>query len=392
MNFCKKIGLVFCCWFLTVGYAFAQNLVPNPSFETYTNCPNAASQIYYATPWMGPLNNSTDYFNACSPTRGVPRCGAYAYQYARTGNAYVGFWAIDGMGLNYREYAQVQLLNTLTAGKCYYIMFYTNLFNELDYGINNIAAHISGTSYGTSSPNGTVLNLTPHALKFGNPTITDTLNWVKVSGIYQASGGENHIIIGNFFDDAHTDTTTIRGGIYDGAYYYIDDVSVIPTDSISMPPNAGRDTTIAFGDSVFIGQQLYGLHCNWYSNSVLLDTNISGVWVKPNVTTNYIVEQNLCGNVGYDTVTVTVSPLGINELKNQELKIYPNPTKEILNVECENKNSEIKITDVFGNIIKQQKIVNDKTTINISDLKEGIYFIQLSNINAPIMKKLIVQH
>jgi len=41
-------------------------------------------------------------------------------------------------------------------------------------------------------------------MKFGNPVITDTLNWIKISGIYAANGGEDHIIIGNFYDDART--------------------------------------------------------------------------------------------------------------------------------------------------------------------------------------------
>src|SRR5688572_17362556 len=49
-----------------------QNLVPNGSFETYTQCPNNSSQIYFATPWKGPTTNSSDYQNACSPGQNVP--------------------------------------------------------------------------------------------------------------------------------------------------------------------------------------------------------------------------------------------------------------------------------------------------------------------------------
>ncbi|HTA62289.1 MAG TPA: T9SS type A sorting domain-containing protein [Bacteroidia bacterium] len=396
MNFCNKIFLVVYFWLFVFSCVYAQNLVPNPSFETYTACPTASSQIYYAPPWTGPTANSTDYFNVCSSIMGVPVAGV-GYQYPRTGNAYAGFWGYDAIGSNYREYLQVQLNNVLLTGKCYYLKFYTNLLNgnSSTYigAINNIAAHISNISYTTSSSNGNVLSLIPHALKFGNPILRDTLNWMEISGIYIATGGEDHIIIGNFYNDTQTDTSANFYSSFSGfAYYYIDDVSVIPTDSISMPPHTGNDTTIVLGDSVFIGQQLYGLHCNWYGNSVLLDTNISGIWVKPTVTTTYVVEQNLCGNMGYDTVVVNVSPLGINKFKNEGLKIYPNPAKEILIIEWENKNGGIKIIDVFGSIIKQQNIVSDKTTINVSDLKEGVYFMQVQTKQNSYTQKIIVQH
>ena len=56
----------------------------------------------------------------------------------------------------------------------------------------------------------------------------DSTNWVQISGIFVAAGGEDHVTIGNFFDSAGTQRTLVgtpTGGI-DAAYYYIDDVSV----------------------------------------------------------------------------------------------------------------------------------------------------------------------
>jgi hypothetical protein len=380
-------GLLF-----TVYCLHAQNLVPNPSFEINTDCNNR--NITNAPPWTGPTTNSTDYFNVCSGA--VPSISAGYYQYARTGNAYIAFWASFN-GPNYREYLQCPLTSNLQPNRCYYIEFYTNVPNYTRTGSNNIAAHLSDTTYTTSLQHpGIILNLIPHALKFGNPVIIDTLNWVKVSGIYTATGGENNIVIGNFFDDANTYSVCLCPSPYSAAYMFIDDVSVTPTDSINLQPFAGNDTAIVVGDSTFIGQQLYGLHCNWYSNNVLLDTNISGIWVKPNVTTTYIVEQNLCGNITYDTVVVTVSPLGINQLlvNGEKLIAFPNPTKEVLNIECGNKNTEIIIiiADIFGNILKQQHLQKNKTSIDVSDLKEGIYFLNIKTKENSYTQKIIVQH
>jgi hypothetical protein len=63
--------------------------------------------------------------------------------------------------------------------------------------------------------------------------LTNSTGWTLVSGIFLASGGEDHITIGSFHDDASTSTVPGPGVWPGGAYYYIDDVSVelsLPTE------------------------------------------------------------------------------------------------------------------------------------------------------------------
>lgn len=43
------------------GSVSAQNLVPNPNFENYTNCPNTISQIEFAFPWIAPTEGTPDF-------------------------------------------------------------------------------------------------------------------------------------------------------------------------------------------------------------------------------------------------------------------------------------------------------------------------------------------
>jgi hypothetical protein len=200
----------------------SQNLVPNPSFETYTICPNSGNQIEYAVPWnAATLNSSTEYFNSCSSgISGVPHNLSTGFQYAHSGNAYAGL--IFYVGTNIREYLQVQLINPLVQNKIYYIEFYTNLSSvNWSSPCNNIAANLSMTRPYTSNY-GDLQSLTPHIMISGNPVITDTLNWVQISGCYTAQGGEEYITIGNFFDNANTVST----GSTNASYYYIDDVRV----------------------------------------------------------------------------------------------------------------------------------------------------------------------
>lgn len=376
-----------------------QNLVPNYSFEIYTTCPTASGQISYAFPWYDAIpTESADYFNACSSVVGVPKHGGIGYQYSNTGNGFSGIWVFSP-GANYREYLQVQMTNTLTTGSCYLVEYHVNLFNTMKYALKSVDSHFSTTAI-SSTGTGDVLNLTPQIKKFGNSAITDTVLWTKISGIYVASGGEKFMTIGNFSDDLNIDTIN-TGSSYYGSYYYIDDVSVIPIDSIigGLPAFAGNDTSVVLGDSVLIGQQISGLNCNWYDSAgTLIASSLSGIYVYPMSSTYYVVEQTLCGNITYDTVNVNVTSVGINENSwVKEINIYPNPNNGEFAIECKSLEKDgilIEIMDVTGVKIYSEKIPLSNGTGHLDlTVSNGIYFVKITNpkTNENIVKRIVIQ-
>jgi hypothetical protein len=325
----------------------------------------------------------------------VPRQGPAGFQYARTGTAYAGLWMLNGYGGNYREYLQVQLIDTLEFSECYLVSFFVNLHNFPKYAVNNFGMFISDNSFTTSGPSVFI----PQIVNFKNEIIGDTLNWTEVSGIYVANGMERFITIGNFSNDANTDTLNTGNGTYSGAYYYIDDVSLIPIDSIPLgiPAFAGNDTSMIIGDSVFIGQEISNLNCNWYnSTGNLIASNISGIYVRPTSTTYYVVEQNLCGSITYDTVNVIVQPLGTNDIKSgSETIIFPNPSSGLIYISSKDFSPvDLIITDITGKPVFSKldfKLNEGSTELNLN-LENGIYFIQLRNKtkNEDFFKKVII--
>lgn len=376
----------------------AQNLVPNPSFENYSSCPNAQGQIFYAPPWTS-AGNTPDYFNSCAnpvdPYYGIPWGGGQ--QNAMSGNAYAGFIGCYFTGVQ-REYIQVQLSDTLIAGKCYIASFYTVISNPCVYGGNNLAASITVDSFNFSGFG--FYNSPSHIYKFGNPIIIDTLAWVEIKGIYTAQGGEDYITIGNFKDDTETDTLNINpwpSGTYNGVYYLIDDVSLIPIDSITggMSAFAGNDTNVVIGDSVFIGQEITNLNCNWSIGTTLIADSVSGLYVSPAVNTTYIVEQNLCGIITYDTIFVTVLPVGINENDwSKKINIYPNPSNGEFTVELPEGNIlwKISVTDMQGRTIYEDVSDNKKISLN-HVIENGIYIVHIDNLttNETCIRKMVIQ-
>src|SRR6185437_5611647 len=87
---------------------WAQNLVPNPSFEELNRCPSGLSGIDYSPTyssfptvkaWVNPQGcGSPDYYHSCASATsgvGVPDNG-FGHQDAHFGNAYVGMYLYNG--------------------------------------------------------------------------------------------------------------------------------------------------------------------------------------------------------------------------------------------------------------------------------------------------------
>ena len=228
-----KRFLLFTFYFLLFTfYSKGQtNLVPNPSFENYTTCPYNPTEITDAIPWISPTGGTPDYFNACStyPDNSVPN-NISGFQNAHSGQAYGGIGVYVPDFSNYREYVQVQLIQNLVKGKKYCVSFFLSLTDSSNYGTKDVGVFFSTKAI--TSANVFYLNYTPQIINHSN--ITNKITWTNVSGSFIADSTYSYITIGNFEDDSQCNPVWVGGvsdsSFYGGAYYYIDDVSVIECD------------------------------------------------------------------------------------------------------------------------------------------------------------------
>jgi len=79
--------------------------------------------------------------------------------------------------------------------------------------------------------------------------------------------------------------------------------------------------------------------------------------------------------------------VGINNIKNNKINIYPNPASDILYIERISDNSEVKIIDNLGRIIYNKKLTNN--SVNISEFPLGIYTIIIKTNNLVKYSKFI---
>lgn len=237
---------------LNFDLVIAQNLIPNPSFETFTNCPSnigGLGDFNLALPWFR-ANGSPDYFNACdtlinnlsTPTN------AFGNQPTRTGVAYGGFYSFNAGFPNLaKEYIEVKLLDTLSAAVTYRLQFYVSLSDFMKYATNSIGAYFSSQAIVNNSAG--AFYFTPQVKNNSNNSLTDKSNWVLVEDTFTASGNEAYMMIGNFFPDSLSDTTYVGGSGWGvgAAYYYIDDVSLTLFDSgVSIPEHGEQNEIILY--------------------------------------------------------------------------------------------------------------------------------------------------
>ena len=297
------------------------NYVLNPSFEEYSHCPTNYDQVRLAKYWnaIDTTDVSTlcmpDYCNTCSTNTNVaiPNNGKF-YQYPRTGNGVMQVRmlvdpTVSSLQPDVRDYLQGKLYQALTAGKTYCVTFYVSLEEISSYAIDKIGAYVDNGSIdeaqdsaGCAAPK---TMFTPQV--YATTIINDTLNWIRIQGSFTANGTEKFITIGNFFDFNNTDKVAVdylTAPSPDATFYLVDDVSVIESDAVA---DAGRDTAITKGDSAHIGTNEEGMPCTWYAVGDSTPIGYGGgLWVKPQTTTSYVVQLDLCDHITYDTVTVYV--------------------------------------------------------------------------------------
>ena len=246
--------------------SYAQNLIPNYSFEVYDTCPFSAGQIYYVQPWgAAVVNSSSDYYNACSVpgNLGIPSNFA-GNQNAKDGNAYAGIvMYASPSGTNWREYLQVQLTSALTSDSCYRFTCYISIADDYKFNITNLGAYFSFTAVNTCDA--CVLSYSPQINYTDASGIGDTSGWYKVEAIFQAQGGEQYMTIGNFNLDASTTPIIVNTGGGDVAYNYIDSVSLV---KVTCPVDIGINEN---SKSKFS----FHLYPNPNNGTMLLDYNLN---------------------------------------------------------------------------------------------------------------------
>ncbi len=283
-----KIVILF---FNNFYFLHGQNLVSNPSFENYSTCPTAISQLNLATPWVSPGIATPDYFNSCYVNVGgnlsvdVP-INFSGNEFPHTGDGYVGFFPYinpSGFpGSDYREYIQAPLLTPMVAGTTYNISLYVSLSDSSVDIISGTGILFSNTAVSPIGPsNFSLQDFDPQIVNFDSAI--SVTGWTLITQCYTAIGDENYITIGNF--EVQPPIYALGNPLVDNyCYYYVDDVSIIPI----FQENFGLDSIYCFDDSLLLNASVtadsnYSVSYSWQDGSIdstFLVTEAGTYWVE----------------------------------------------------------------------------------------------------------------
>ena len=90
-------------------------------------------------------------------------------------------------------------------------------------------------------------------------------------------------------------------------------------------------------------------------------------------------DTNTNGSADYLDFAVALGVTPIT-LTNDAIKLYPNPTTEVLNIQnnAEDTNALIEIYAINGAKVKSLKATETLTTISVADLQTGVYFVKVT--------------
>lgn len=289
------------------------NLVNNYSFENHTICPNFFGQLSNSTLWFQANSGTSDYFNSCSTNIFYSTPNNYfGVQSPRSGQSYTGITTYGFMINDWREYLESGLKDTLKKNKKYCISFNISLSEYSRFRTNNLGVVLTKDTLKLSySLPPTFLNQTTAI----NSTliIGDTTSWSQIQGVYIANGHEKFITIGNFYNDINTIKSQVKPLISpnseNGAYYYIDDISVIEIDNSNA--HIKDSLLICKSDSVILGTDSTEFaNYTWQSTAAglaaLSCTNCPNPIAKPLITTKYYLTKVQCSATTRDSVVVVV--------------------------------------------------------------------------------------
>lgn len=186
-----------------------------------------------------------------------------------------------------------------------------------------------------------------------------------------------------------TTTTTYHVDAYDGN-------GCFGTDSVTVTVNPLPSAPVILQ----VGQWLissYNSGNQWYfdGNPVAGGTNDSLDWVAAGQNGMYTLlytDANGCEKFSEVNNIITIDNIGMDENTAFDVRLYPNPTNALLNIEVEGGLDMILITALNGQVVMNLSELNEEVqTIDLSELADGTYVLQMVKGDRIVSKRIVKQ-
>lgn len=221
-------------------------------------------------------------------------------------------------------------------------------------------------------------------LNDGNGSASVTASGGTAPYTYLWSTGSSDSTISGLLPGTYTVTITDANGCT------TTDQAVIGTEFNTLPqPDLGPDTLVT-------GQAAYVLDPGAFASYQWQDGSTGSTFSATASGTYWVVvtDDNGCSNT--DSVTLTIWPLGVEHITESSFNVYPNPASQMLVVERTQGSLNQLYVRMFDETGREVSTLRSRrstiTSIDVSNLSNGIYFVEVVDGTRVENIKVIVQH
>ena len=87
-----------------------------------------------------------------------------------------------------------------------------------------------------------------------------------------------------------------------------------------------------------------------------------------------------CGTSTYGQVedySIDIGSLAVSNVNKSQVKVYPNPVVDVLNIEADSKVSSVQVFDLTGKVVSSHALNAVKNQVNLSKLTPGVYVVNI---------------
>jgi hypothetical protein len=124
------------------------------------------------------------------------------------------------------------------------------------------------------------------------------------------------------------------------------------------------------------------------------ECSISGYYSNNTLNGKVDLDANDCGNTSAQLIREDATGIISVNSNKTKIEIFPNPTNDIVTINMNNISNEvveINIFNVNGNLVKSETMKQNNRQINIGDLSNGIYMVEIKSKEWTEKQKLLIQ-
>jgi len=189
----------------------------------------------------------------------------------------------------------------------------------------------------------------------------------------------------------------------DAFVFMIDDIEILtssggtvtaPVANFTANPTSGcAPLTVSFSDQSSNNPTSWSWSFNGATPSFSASPNPTVIYNTPGIYSVTLTASNAGGsNTKTMTNYITVNDCSpVNDNLISKISIYPNPTDGIVNIDIPENKATVRISDILGKVVKVANLNSNQSSVDLSSLKSGMYFIEIQLSETKYTSKLTIQ-